>query len=113
MRRIMISFALAIATLAVIAPGATALPPYNWAMPDPFYYLPFAQACAYWSPDNYMDSPTPDWCGAPAHVDVTDPQPHQRMWLAHNKTTGAITVQQWDEAANALVWTPPIILGYG
>ena len=113
MRRIIISFALAIATLVVIAPGAIALPPYNWAMPDPFYYLPFSQACAYWSPDNYMDSPSNDWCGAPANVDVTDPQPHQRMWLVHNKTTGAITVQQWDEAANAPVWTPLRILGYG
>ena len=45
--------------------------------------------------------------------DTADLGPHQRMWLVHNKTTGAITVQQWDEAANAPVWTPLRILGYG
>lgn len=113
MRRIMISFTLAIATLAVCASGAMALPPYNWSMPDPFYYLPFAQACAEWSPNNYIEYQSNDWCGAPANVDVTASNPHQRIWLIHNKTTGAITVQEWDEAANTLLWAPSMVLGYG
>ena len=107
----MISLTLAIATLAMCASEAMALPPYNWSMPNPFYYLPFAQACAEWSPNNYIDYQSNDWCGAPANLDVTAPNPHQRIWLVHNKTTGAITVQEWDEAANAALWTANVTLG--